>query len=252
MVQNQNAISGSAITSGPLFQNASTVLKDFNQMLAGLPRNFTSHHFNSSHTHHRHHHHRYDWPGRLTANSYHMAFPEDFTLKPRHLILAVQTVYQTVFSTHLALWKDKFLERLPTHSPQQAKGNLLDSIWGFIPSTSLVVIIIVLLAIDAVALMTVFFVRFNRYRGVRVPRSIGSLIPWVVQSRMLTDLGDTWGMSGRERERYLLEKDSKYRVGDFSAEGGPLWALDYDYGEQHADDQGADAGIELHERRPVD
>ncbi|GLI80839.1 hypothetical protein PoHVEF18_009198 [Penicillium ochrochloron] len=252
MVQNQNAISGSAITSGPLFQNASTVLKDFNQMLAGLPRNFTSHHFNSSHTHHRHHHHRYDWPGRLTANSYHMAFPEDFTLKPGHLILAVQTVYQTVFSTHLALWKDKFLERLPTHSPQQAKGNLLDSIWGFIPSTSLVVIIIVLLAIDAVALMTVFFVRFNRYRGVRVPRSIGSLIPWVVQSRMLTDLGDTWGMSGRERERYLLEKDSKYRVGDFSAEGGPLWALDYDYGEQHADDHGADAGIELHERRPVD
>ncbi|KAF3399832.1 hypothetical protein F1880_008188 [Penicillium rolfsii] len=246
-VQNQNSISGSAITSGPLFQNASSVLRDFNRILTGLPRNFTSHHFNSSHTHHHNRRNPHDWAGRLTANSYHMASSEDFTLKPRQLILAVQTVYQTIFSTHIALWQDKFLERLPSHSPQVANGNLLDSIWGFIPSNSLVVIIIVLLAIDAVALMTVFIVRFNRYRGVRVPRSIGSLIPWVAQSRMLADLGETSGMSERERERNLLEKDCKYRVGDFSAEGGPPWALDYDYG-----DQSADAGIQLHERRPAD
>jgi hypothetical protein len=247
MVQDQNAVSGSAITSGGLFQNASAVLADFNQMLTGKPRNFTSHRFNYSTTHHHHPHHRHDWSGRLTANTYAATFPHDFTLKPRHLILAVQTVYQTVFSTHLALWKDKFLESIPPHSAQTARGDLLDSLWGFIPSTSLVVIIICLLAIDAVALMAVFALRFNRYRGPRVPRSLGSLIPWVVQSRMLSDLGDTWEMSERERERYLLEKDYKYRVGDFTAVGGPPWALDYDY-----DDQREDSGIELQERGPVD
>ena len=164
-----------------------------------------------------------------------------------HLIKSVQTVYQTVFTTHLALWKDKYLVRLPSHSSQPVHGNILDSLWGFMPSTSLVVIIICLLAIDAIALMTVFTVRFRRYRGPRVPRSIGSLIPWVVQSRMLADLGETCEMSERERERYLLEKDCKYRVGDFSAVCGPPWALDYDY-----DDERADSGIELHERRPVD
>lgn len=247
MVQDQNAVSGSAITSGRLFQNASAVLADFNQMLTGKPRNFTSHRFNYSTTHHHHPHHRHDWSGCLTANTYAATFPHDFTLKPRHLILAVQTVYQTVFSTHLALWKDKFLERIPPHSAQTAHGDLLDSLWGFIPSTSLVVIIICLLAIDAVALMAVFALRFNRYRGPRVPRSLGSLIPWVVQSRMLSDLGDTWEMSERERERYLLEKDYKYRVGDFTAVGGPPWALDYDY-----DDQRGDSEIELQERGPVD
>lgn len=247
MVQDQTPISGSTISSGALFQNASAILADFNQVLAGQPRNFSSHHYNFSHPHDHQHHHRHDWPGRLTANAYDITFPHDFTLNSRHLIGTVQTVYETVFSTHLALWKEKFLERLPTNSQQTAHGNLLDSLWGFIPSTSLVVIIICLLAIDAVALMGVFAFRFNRYRGPRVPRSIGSLIPWVVQSRMLADLGDTWEMSERERERYLLEKDCKYKVGDFSAVGGPPWALDYDY-----DNQRSDSGIELHERGPVD
>ncbi|CEJ59585.1 hypothetical protein PMG11_08204 [Penicillium brasilianum] len=247
MVQDQRPISGSSISSGSLFHNASAILADFNQVLAGQPRNFSSHHFNFSRPHGHRRHHQHDWPGRLTANAYDMTFPDDFMLKSEHLMLSVQTVYQTVFSTHLALWKDKFLERLPTHSAQTAHGNLLDSLWGFIPSTSLVVIIICLLAIDAVALMAVFAFRFNRYRGPRVPRSIGSLIPWVVQSRMLADLGDTWEMSEREREGYLLEKDCKYKVGDFSAVGGPRWALDYDY-----DDQRSDPGIELQDRGPVE
>jgi hypothetical protein len=247
MVQDQNPLSGSAISSRGLIQNASAILGNFNLMLTGPPRNFTSHHLNFSQFHHHHHHHRNDWPGRLTANTYEMTFPNDSTLKLRHLILAVQTVYQTVFSAHLALWNKKFLVRLPSHTPQPAHGNILDRLWGFIPSTSLVVIIIFLLAIDAVALMAIFTVRFNRYRGPCVPRSIGSLIPLVVQSRILADLGNTWEMSGRERERYLLEKDCKYRVGDFSAVGGPPWALDYDY-----DDQRADTRIELDERRPVD
>lgn len=246
MLQDQTPISGTTITGGALFQNASAILGNFNRMLTGLPRNL-SHHFNHSQFHHHHHHHRHDWPGRLTSNTYEMAYPKDPTLMPGHLIDSVQTVYQTVFTTHLALWKDKYLVRLPSHSSQPVHGNILDSLWGFIPSTSLVVIIICLLAVDAVALMTVFTVRFRRYRGPRVPRSIGSLMPWVVQSRMLADLGETCEMSERERERYLLEKDCRYRVGDFSAVCGPPWALDYDY-----DDERADSGIELHERRAVD
>ncbi|KAJ5166301.1 uncharacterized protein N7482_005082 [Penicillium canariense] len=246
MIQDQKLIDGSIITSGGLFHNASEILGSFNQMLTSSPRNFSSHHSARPHSqHHRNRHHRYDWPGRLTANAYDTLYSKDSEMTPEHLILAVQTVYQTVFSTHLALWKETFLYHLPPHSAQPAYAKVIDSLWGFIPSTSLVVAIISLLAVDAIALMGVFIVRFNRYRGPRIPRSIGSLMPWIVQSRMMTDCGDTYDMSERERERYLIERDRRYRVGDFSTAGGQQWALDYD-------DRHGTLDIELHESRTTE
>ncbi|EPS28547.1 hypothetical protein POX_f07631 [Penicillium oxalicum] len=238
---------GSEVTSGELYQNASALLKIFNQMLLGPHENITSRWGGTATSQHRTHSYHYNWPGSLTSNSYTNKYSKDSILRPSHFISTVQGVYKTLFSTHLALWGDQYFDRLPSSSPHPARGNVVDSFWGFIPATSLVVIIICLLSIDAVALMTVFTVRFKRYRGHRVPRTLGSLIPWVVESRMLADLGATWEMSGRERDKHLLEQDRKYRVGDFSATGGPPWALDYD-DDLRRDDPPRDSEIELQNR----
>ncbi|KAJ5484871.1 hypothetical protein N7539_004859 [Penicillium diatomitis] len=244
-----NPIVGSELTSGELYQNASHVLKSFNQLLLGPHGTLPSRYRQAMIGHHNYHFHHHDWPGGLTSNSYTNKYPKDKSLHSTHFIPVVQAVYKTSFTTHLALWREQYFDRLPTDTRYPARGNVLDSYWGFIPVTSLVVIIVCLLSVDAVALMTVFTVRYNRYRGHRVPRTLGSLIPWVVESRMLADLEGTWEMSGSERDKYVLEQGRKYRVGDFSARGGPPWALDYDddAGPAHAV---RESDIELRDRPP--
>ncbi|KAJ5698471.1 hypothetical protein N7462_000476 [Penicillium macrosclerotiorum] len=242
-IQNQEAVPGSSITSGQLFTNGTDILDNFNDMLTTSPTNLPSHNLssqNSSSHRHLHHHHHHDWPGRLIAHAYNTSYPNTTDMNSKDLIKTVRYVYQNLFSTHLALWKDEYLFRLPSKSATQARGVTTETLWGLMPSNSLVVIIICLVCIDTVALTSVFILRYRRYRGPRVPRCIGSIIPWVVDSRMLDDCGDTYDMSQSEREKHLLEKDCRYRLGNFSTGNEQQLALDYD--TRHSSEQ-----IELNE-----
>ena len=232
LIQSYEAIAASSIAKGELFQNASNSLGLFNQRLSNFSRTLPSHNSASMH--------RHDWSGLLTTSTYESSFPNTTEVTADHLTFVVQSVYRLVFSTHLALWRDRYLEHVSSHEAVPASATTTESLWGLMPSSVLVVIIICLICVDTVALVIVFLVRFNRYKGIRVPRSIGSLIPWVVDSSLAADCGDAYDMSEKERETFLLAQDHRYRLGEFARETGDQWGLDYD-------DRHRTPGIELDE-----
>lgn len=219
MIMSQKRVAGSSITSGELFQNASDILGNFNKKLTSFPRKSSSHPSSSFHLN--------DWLGPLAVHKYKTKFPGAIGVSSENVVTTIRSIYQTLFSSHLALWKEKLLCRLPPDSAIPAHGVTTDTLWGLWPSDGLVAIVICLISIDTIALIGVFLLRYKRYRGPRVPRSIGSLIPWVAESQMLADCGRMYDMSGTERDNYLREKDCRYRVGNFTA-NEQQWILDYD------------------------
>jgi hypothetical protein len=232
MIQSYQAVKASSITNGPLFQNASNSLGLFNQRLTNFSRTLPYHSPTSMH--------RHDWSGLLTTSTYDSLFPNTTKITTHHLTLVVQSVYRRVFSAHLALWRDRYLEHLPSHDAVPAKAIATESLWGLMPSSVLVVIIICLVCVDTSALLVVFLVRFRKYKGIRIPRSIGSLIPFVVDSSLAADCGNAYDLSEKERETFILTQDHRYRVGEFAGETGDQWGLDYD-------DRHRTPGIELGE-----
>jgi hypothetical protein len=220
MIQSYKAIAATSVTNGQLFQNASNSLGLFNQKLSNFSRSLPSHNLTSMH--------RHDWSGLLATSTYDTFFPDTTDVTANHLTFVVQSTFRRVFSAHLALWRDRYLEHVSAHDAVPASATATESLWGLMPSSILVVIIICLVCVDTAALVVVFLVRFNRYKGVRIPRSIGSLIPWVVDSSLAADCGDAYDMSEKDRVVFLLTQDHRYRLGEFAGETGDQWGLDYD------------------------
>ncbi|KAJ5341532.1 hypothetical protein N7541_010656 [Penicillium brevicompactum] len=234
MIQSYKPIAGSSITKGELFQNASHSLGLFNQGLTNFSRTFPSH--NSSSTQ------RHNWSGLLTSSMYDSYYPNSTDIQSDRLIYVARVVYSQVFSAHLALWRDRYLEHVSSKEVVPVLATATESLWGLTPSKVLIVIIICLVCIDTSALVVVFIVRFKRFKGLRVPRSIGSLMPLVMGSSFAADCGDAYDMAEKERHAFLIDQDRRYRLGEFAGETGDQWGLDYD-------DRHHNSGIELDELR---
>ncbi|CAI7650061.1 unnamed protein product [Penicillium bialowiezense] len=234
MIQSYKPTPGNPITQGELFQNASHILGLFNQRLTNFSRSIPSH--NSS-TMKRH-----DWSGMLTSSTYDSLYPNSTEVQSDHLTYVARVVYRQVFTAHLALWRDKYLEHVPTKNVVSVDATATESLWGLTPSKVLIVIIICLVCIDTSALVAVFVLRFKRFKGLRVPRSIGSIMPLVMGSSFAADCGDAYDMTERERHAFLVDQDRRYRLGEFAGDTGDQWGLDYD-------DRHPSSGIELGDMR---
>lgn len=171
---------------------------------------------------------RHDWSGMLTSSTYDSLYPNSTEVQSDHLTYVARVVYRQVFSAHLALWRDKYLEHVPTKDVVSVGATATESLWGLTPSKVLIVIIICLVCIDTSALVAVFVLRFKRFKGLRVPRSIGSLMPLVMGSSFAADCGDAYDMTERERHAFLVDQDRRYRLGEFAGDTGDQWGLDYD------------------------
>ncbi|KAJ5302320.1 hypothetical protein N7508_007183 [Penicillium antarcticum] len=215
LIQSYSPVAGSMITQGRMFQNASDSLASFTQA-------FTRDH---------------DGPALVTSEMYasskrFLGFkfgPQDQTA----LLRAVKLVYQSTFSMHTSLWRDLYLDVLPDESrTKPVNGTLTAAVWDVPPSDTTIVIMIIILSFDFAVLIFVFWLRRKYYNGPPIPRSIGSLMPWIANTRMLSDIRGTMAWSETEQRDHLEALGRRYRFGQFDASsglGGPgKVALDYD------------------------
>lgn len=210
-------ISGSAIESGEMFENASSSLVPFTQAFI-RPSWLSQQNAKSN---------EYDWAVLLTRDVYETLGNPDF-IDPSILKQAVELGYQSTYSTYLTLWRDIYFDPVPPNTIH-VNGTTTDTFYGIEPSYATIFIILVLLSIDLTVLMAVFWFRHRHYNGPQIPRSIGTLIPIISKSRMLDDIRGTADWSEAKRRKHLDQLGRKYRYGDFFlVNGEKRLALDYD------------------------
>ncbi|GIC86043.1 DUF3433 domain-containing protein [Aspergillus udagawae] len=206
---------------GQMLRNASESLGHFNQALASIGQKFPAHRDSSFY--------QYDWPGLLTAFAYEPLDPTLDSFQPKFLIRAVQSTYKAIFSSYLTLARDIYFDHCRSPDTPAVDGTIITTLWSMMPSTPSMVIILVLLSIDISVLVLVFALRHNHFDGPRIPKSVGSLIPWVARSRIAPDFRGTSRMTDSERRDYLERRSHKYAFGlSLCPDGEERWQLDYD------------------------
>ncbi|RDW78952.1 DUF3433 domain-containing protein [Aspergillus mulundensis] len=195
----------STITSGNMYDNATISLGQFNKVFAAIPQSFygasndTSSNYVSS----------YDWAGFLVALLYKRDITPITRLDPDRLMNLSQTVYQWVYSTYFSLWREIYL--LPLDEPIVAENaTVIWSAWRMEPSVSSLVIAMTIIGLDTIVVLIVFGTRRGRFKGPRIPRSIGSIIPWIANSHMIHDFDGTYGWTNAQRQTHLERLKKRY------------------------------------------
>ncbi|KAE8153809.1 hypothetical protein BDV25DRAFT_148831 [Aspergillus avenaceus] len=214
-------IPGSAITDRILWQNASVSFGRYNRALMQSMQSLSAHQ-NSSFD-------QFDWPGILTARAYDELSSTSASFDPDFLIRAIVPTYQMIFSTHFTVWRDLYLPMLPESERHSVNGTATSAVWGLLPSACSILIVIILVSLDILVIIWAFVSRYRRFKAPRIPRSIGSLIPWVAHSRMLADLKGTYAYTEPERGKILEDSERRYCFGNvLCADGVHRLAVDYD------------------------
>jgi hypothetical protein len=245
-------IHASSITSGQMFQNASDSILSFNSAFmryAQVDNSWnalvTSQVYNilasgsasqGSSSPHSHTH-------RPTHKHHHKLPPTTESQKQALVMRTVQLAYQTAFSTYISLQRDLYLSPLTLsgNTNRSVPAIVTSAVWYIEPSNATIVAIIVILSIDLAILMSVFWLRHGHYSGPPFPRSIGSLIPWVLHSRMLNDVRETSTWSGEKRNEHLRKLGHRYKFGNL---GNADARLGLDYDEKPAiEEEGHELGI---------
>ncbi|RAH75070.1 DUF3433 domain-containing protein [Aspergillus aculeatinus CBS 121060] len=187
------------LTTGPFYANLTTALGLFNQNLGSFVHNISTQplpYYLSS------------FPNHQTTQLSQTIQQTDPTNTTQALTTAIQTLYQSTFATYLTLNRDLLFPRGPM---VQIPGVIKYTFWGFMPSSTTIVITIVILSIDVLALVTVFACYFGRYDAPRIPKAIGSLIPWVggpEGAKRLANMGGNGDDEEGRRYRFWSQTDS--------------------------------------------
>ncbi|GFF42987.1 hypothetical protein IFM58399_06791 [Aspergillus lentulus] len=188
-----------------MLRNASESLAHFNRALASIGQKFPAHCDSSFY--------QYDWPGLLTAFAYEPSNPTLDSFEPESLIRATQSTYRAIFSSYLTLTRNIYFDRYRSPDSPAVDGTIITNRWGMKPSISSMVIVIVLLSMDISVLVLGFALRRNNFDGPRIPKSVGSLIPWVARSRIAPDFRGMSRMTDSEQRDYLMQRSHKYTFG---------------------------------------
>lgn len=198
----------------------------FNRAITGLRKTYPSHR-NASFS-------QYDWPGMLTAFIYNRLTPSTLrSFDPGVLARAAELAYQQSFSTYFTLTRDMYFPRYSASAAVPVQGTVLRTLWGLMPSIPSMTLALILLVMDLIILVVVFTTRYTSFRAPRLPKSIGSLIPWIAESAMRSDFRGMPHMS-REELQTTLDVDGRYyRFGVTRRwDGREMWALDIDDEEE--------------------
>lgn len=203
-IQESDPMPNTAITSGSMYDNATISLGQFNKVFASIPQNFAGEAEQKGPTVSS-----YDWAGFLVARLYKQREHRISSLEPDDLIAMSETVYQWVYSTYFSLWGPIYLE--PLENPHTAtNATVYYSTWAMIPSVPSLTIALSIIALDTLVVLVVFGTRRGRFKGPRIPRSIGSVIPWIANSRMLSDFRGTYSWTSLQRRDYLERLNKRY------------------------------------------
>lgn len=209
-------VANTSITKGLMYENATVSLGQFNKVFAAIPESYvgnsTSHNgtYNIS---------SYDWAGFLVAQLYQRDVHDFNSLDPIRMIGLTQKVYGWVYSTYFSIWRDIYLS--PLDEPVQVKnGTVTRTTWCMVPSGPSLAIALIIIAFDTLVVLVVFGTRRGRFRGPRLPRSIGSVIPWVAHSRMLRDFEKTHSWNNTKRSSHLATLNKRYGFRMFMGHDG--------------------------------
>lgn len=202
-IQDYDPVPNTTITSGPMYENATVSLGQFNKVFASIPQSFVDEEQQGPTVS------SYDWAGFLVARLYKQRENGISALDPQDLITMSETVYQWVYSTYFSLWGPTYLE--PLEQPYTAtNATVYYSTWTMVPSVPSLTIALSIIALDTLVVLVVFGTRRGRFKGPRIPRSIGSVIPWIANSRMLSDFRGTYSWTSLQRRDYLERLDKRY------------------------------------------
>ena len=163
---------------------------------------------------------QYDWPGLLMhrlANLSSFNSTGDDVVDTSQL---ASDVFARVTSAFMSIKHDALLNKNGTKP--QFEGTILQRSARMVPSLPAFIITFVLLALYIFTLILVMLFRRHRYSGPRMPISLGSLIPWIAQSKMLMDFEGTHHLSSDLQDEYLESLGKKYGFGWFCGRDGKL------------------------------
>ncbi|KAF7718570.1 Uncharacterized protein PECH_008970 [Penicillium ucsense] len=213
-----------SITEGKMYENATVSLGQFNKVFVAIPEDFVgnttatrSKTFNIS---------SYDWAGFLVARLYRRADPEFDSLDQEMFTDLTQAVYQWVYATYFSIWHEIYLQ--PLKEPQlAANATVTQRTWGMVPSVPALAAAFIIIIFDTLVVLIVFSTRHGRFRAPRMPRSIGAVIPWIAQSRMLGDFQNTHTWTNHQRREHLSKMGKRYSFRQFvGADGRSRYAVD--------------------------
>ena len=164
-------------------------------------------------------HYSYDWPGLLAARLKSLAVTNSSFLSPAAQTEAVRIIYGRTFSAFFSTYRNRLLARskdpvpLPAGSAQYRESRML-------PSLALFVISLFLLSMYMLVAFCVVTRRRQRFSGPRIPKSLGSIMPWVLHSHMLKDFESTHCLSTEQKDKRLAELNKTYGFGWFNGTDG--------------------------------
>ncbi|CAG8125983.1 unnamed protein product [Penicillium olsonii] len=195
-----------SINKGTMYDNATVSLGQFNKVFAAIPSSYIG---NTTMQNGTYNISSYDWAGFLVARLYQRQDPDFDSLDLDLLTDMTQTVYQWVYSTYFSIWRDIYLE--PLDKPVLAtNATITSSTWHMAPSAPSLAIALTIIVFDTIVVLLVFGTRRGRFRGPRMPRSIGAIIPWISHSQMLHDFADTHTWSSSKRHAHISALNKRY------------------------------------------
>ncbi|KAL4891825.1 hypothetical protein BDV59DRAFT_59153 [Aspergillus ambiguus] len=203
-IQSYDPVPSGSIESGAMYENATVSLGQFNKVFAAIPQSFMSEtRQNGTYVS------SYDWAGFLVARLYKQREDAISPLDPATLMDMSQIVYQWVYSTYFSLWRSIYLE--PLDNPYTApNATAVNRTWAMVPSVPSLAIAFVIIALDTLVVLIVFGTRRGRFEGPRIPRSIGAVMPWIANSRMLNDFRGTYSWTSIQRRIHLNRLNKRY------------------------------------------
>ncbi|CAG8253867.1 unnamed protein product [Penicillium nalgiovense] len=205
-ISRHDPIPETSITHGTMYDNATVSLGQFNKVFAAIPSSFVG---DTSMQNGTYNISSYDWAGFLVARLYEREDPEFDALDPDLLTDMTRTVYQWVYSTYFSIWRDIYLEPLDEPVPA-TNATITRDTWRMVPSGPSLATALAIIIFDTIVVLLVFGTRRGRFRGPRMPRSIGAVIPWISHSQMLHDFTNTHSWSSAERHAHLVSLNKRY------------------------------------------
>lgn len=195
---------GSTITSGNLVDNVTSNLANYHEhFIASIqdigngtitdgPKLFPS-----------------DWPSSLIKLVYQNVNPELTTIDAQGLTDATKRVYQWLFAAYFTLQKDMYLQPLPKPITDN-DAQILRPTWSIVCSLSSFIVALIMVSSMAIALVLVFITRYGKFKGPRIPQSLGSVLVWLTDSPILPSFYGTYDWTNDARRDYLVGLDKKY------------------------------------------
>lgn len=221
-IKRYHQVPHTSIEDGPMYENATASVGQFNKVFAAIPQSYTGKQTaqNGSYIS------SYDWAGFLVARLYQRRENNITSLNGQDLMEVSRIVYQWVYSTYFSIWREIYLE--PLQDPYTAHNpTVIYSMWCMDPSVPSLAIALMIIAFDTLVVLLVFGTRRGRFKGPRIPRSIGAVIPWLAHSRMLNDFPGTYHWKSTDRRQHLARLNKRYAFRMFlSADGRWRFAVD--------------------------